>query len=286
MSVVGSLGTPGGRALAVRRHELIVARLRAQGSVRVAELAVALDVSEMTVRRDLDALAEQGVLDKVHGGATLRDERSVHEPGFAVKSLLHQDEKVAIGDAAASRVLPGTAIGITGGTTTFRLATAIGDVANLTVVTNCVHVAEHLHRFPRTDRTVVLIGGVRTPSDALVGPLAVQALSQLHLDSVFLGVHGMSVRGGFTTPNLAEAETNRAFVAATQRLIVLADHSKWNLTGMCTIAPLSAAAVLITDSAIRAEARAALHEACGEVIVAPVADGGSTAASTMPSREV
>jgi len=275
-----------GRALAVRRQELITSRLRAQGSVRVADLAVSLDVSEMTVRRDLDALAERGVLDKVHGGATLRDERSVHEPGFAAKSLLHRQEKDAIGLAAAALVRPGTAIGVTGGTTTFRLATAITDVANLTVVTNCVHVAEHLHRFPRADRTVVLIGGVRTPSDALVGPIAVQALSQLHLDSVFLGVHGMSVRGGFTTPNLAEAETNRAFVAATQELIVMADHSKWNLTGMCTIAPLAAAAVLVTDSSIRPDAEAALAESCGRLIVARAADSGLADGSRLPKWEV
>lgn len=275
-----------GRALAVRRQELITTRLRAQGSVRVADLAVALGVSEMTVRRDLDALAERGVLDKVHGGATLRDERSVHEPGFAAKSLLHREEKDAIGLAAATLVRPGTAIGITGGTTTFRLATAITDVANLTVVTNCVHVAEHLHRLPRADRTVVLIGGVRTPSDALVGPIAVQALSRLHLDSVFLGVHGMSTRAGFTTPNLAEAETNRAFVSATQELIVMADHSKWNLTGMCTIAPLSAAAVIVTDSSIRPEAEAVLAESCTRLVVAANVDSGRVDGSRLPEWEV
>jgi len=94
---------------------------------------------------------------------------------------------------------------------------------------------------------VWLTGGTRTPSDALVGPLAVQALASLHLDQVFMGVHGMTERAGFTTPNLLEAETNKAFVAAAERLIVLADHTKWNTVGLASIAPLDAADVVVTD---------------------------------------
>ena len=119
-----------------------------------------------------------------------------------------------------------------------QLAAQLGDIANLTVVTNCIRVAEVLRTRPRPDRTVVLTGGVRTPSDALVGPGRGQALRTLHLDMVFMGVHGMSERAGFTTPNLMEAETNRAFVDADQRLAVLADHTKWGVTGLSTIAPL------------------------------------------------
>ena len=96
-----------------------------------------------------------------------------------------------------------------------------------------------LHQHSRADRTVVLTGGVRTPSDALVGPVAVATLGSLHLDMVFMGVHGISERAGFTTPNLMEAETNRAFIASTEHLVVLADHTKWNVTGLSSIAPLA-----------------------------------------------
>jgi DeoR/GlpR family transcriptional regulator of sugar metabolism len=81
-------------------------------------------------------------------------------------------------------------------------------------------------------QTVVLAGGVRTPSDALVGPVTISALRQLHLDVVFLGVHGMDPHRGFTTPNLLEADVDRAFVDAAQRLVVIADHTKWGVVGL------------------------------------------------------
>jgi DeoR/GlpR family transcriptional regulator of sugar metabolism len=256
------------RALARQRHEVILAEVRRKGAVRVSELAILLSVSDMTVRRDLEALDETGLLAKVHGGATLRDERTTDEPGFEAKSLRNTREKHAIAMAAAALVRPGTAIGITAGTTTWQLAYHITEIPNLTVVTNSVQVADVLHHAQRSDRTVVLTGGVRTPSDALVGPVAVAALRSLHLDSVFMGVHGMSARAGFTTPNLMEAETNRAFVAATEHLVVLADHTKWGVTGLSSMAPLERAAILISDPGLSAAARVALDDAVGALVLA------------------
>jgi DeoR/GlpR family transcriptional regulator of sugar metabolism len=256
------------RALARQRHEVIVAEVRRRGAVRVSELATLLGVSDMTVRRDLEVLDDAGLVDKVHGGATLRDERTSDEPGFEAKSLRNTREKHAIALAAASLVRPGQAIGITAGTTTWQMAYHIVDIANLTVVTNSVRVADVLHQSRRDDRTVVLTGGVRTPSDALVGPVSVGALRSLHLDSVFMGVHGMSERAGFTTPTLMEAETNRAFVEATEHLVVLADHTKWGVTGLSSMAPLHRAAVLITDGGLPAPANAMLEEHIGRVVLA------------------
>jgi multiple sugar transport system ATP-binding protein len=116
------------------------------------------------------------------------------------------------------------------------------------VVTNSIRIADLLTQTPRPGRTVVLTGGTRTPSDALVGPIAVQALGTLHLDRVFMGVHGMSERAGFTTPNLLEAETNQAFVDAAEHLVVLADHTKWDVTGLATIARARRATTVITDA--------------------------------------
>ena len=106
------------------------------------------------------------------------------------------------------------------------------------MVTNSIPVADVFYRAGRPDQTVVLTGGMRTPSDALVGPVAVAAIGTLHVDLLFLGVHGMSERAGYTTPNLMEAEINRALVEAAERLVVLADHTKWGTVGISSIVPL------------------------------------------------
>ncbi|HEX4980267.1 MAG TPA: DeoR/GlpR family DNA-binding transcription regulator, partial [Ilumatobacteraceae bacterium] len=141
--------TTSGRTLAKQRHALILSEIREHGGARVAELASLLDVSDMTVRRDLDVLADAGLVTKVHGGATKPDQHSAEEPGFEAKSLRNTDEKSAIARLAAGLVTPGLAIGITAGTTTFRLAGELESVPNLTVVTNSIRVAEILTHKPR-----------------------------------------------------------------------------------------------------------------------------------------
>ena len=122
-------------------------------------------------------------------------------------------------------------------------------------MTNSIQVADVLRGSSQPDRTVVLTGGVRTPSDALVGPVAVQSLRSLHLDVVFLGVHGMADGPGFTTPNLTESETDRALVEAGRKLVVLADHTKWGIVGISTIADLDEADVVVTDDGMSDRAR-------------------------------
>ncbi|MEV4712925.1 DeoR/GlpR family DNA-binding transcription regulator [Micromonospora sp. NPDC049374] len=259
--------------LARQRHAAILDRVRVTGGVRVGELAAEFGVSDMTIRRDLDLLHERGLLAKVHGGATVAG--ATDEPGFQAKSVRQQAEKAAIAAHAAKLVRPGAAIALSAGTTTAELARQLVDVPALTVVTNSLPVADILHQRGRADQTVVLTGGVRTPSDALVGPLAVGAVRTLHLDLLFLGVHGITERTGFTTPNLTEAETNRALVAAADRLVVLADHTKWGTVGISAIADLGAADVLVTDDRLAPEARRLLTDRVGELIVVPVTEGGT-----------
>lgn len=256
--------------LATQRQELILEQVRADGAVRVSDLVARLGVSDMTVRRDLDVLARRRLVDKVHGGATAIEEPSTDEPGFTAKSSRQMGEKLAIARAAAALVRPGSAIGLSAGTTTHALAVALRDVPHLTVVTNSVPVADALEGPRRADRTVILTGGVRTPSEALVGPLAVHALRSLHLDAVFLGVHGMSAATGFTTPNLTEAETDRALVESGQRLIVLADHTKWGVVGISSIVGLGDADILVTDAGLGEQARTLLAAEVDELILAPL----------------
>jgi len=256
--------------LARQRQERILEALRASGGVRVSDLTEQLQVSYMTIRRDLDALAEQGLVEKVHGGATVASQRSAEEPGFEAKSFRERPEKEAIAAAAVGLVQPGTAIGVTAGTTTWTLARYLRDIPNLTVVTNSVPVSEVMRSSGRTDLSIVLTGGLRTPSDALVGPVADSAIRAMHVDLLFMGVHGMDERGGFTTPNLLESETNRALVRSARRLVVVADHTKWGIVGLSTIAALGEADVLVTDDRLGPEARATLGEHVGELIVASV----------------
>lgn len=256
--------------LARQRQARIVDEVRRHGGVRVSDLTSLLDVSDMTVRRDLEELDRRGLLQKVHGGAVLAS-NSAEEPGFEAKSVRERREKEALAAAAAAMVRPGQALAVSAGTTTRALATALSAVPDITVVTNSVRVAEAFEPTAGgSGQTVVLTGGVRTPSDALVGPLADAAIRSLHVDVLFLGVHGMDPAAGFTTPNLAEAETNRAFLGHAQKVIVVADHTKWRTVGLCTFGPLSAADVLVTDDGTDEEARMVLGESVGELVVAPV----------------
>jgi len=254
--------------LARQRQAYIVERVREDGGVRVADLVRELAVSDMTIRRDLEYLHERGLLEKVHGGATSVVGSAMFEPGFVAKSTLQLGEKQAIADAAAALVEPGMAIGISAGTTTFAIAQRLVAMPGLTVVTNSPPVADVLHQAGRADQTIILTGGVRTPSDALVGPFAVAALQSVHLDLAFMGVHGMDARSGFTTPNLLEAETDRVLVEAARRLVVVADHTKWGVVGLSTIVSLNQADVLITDPGLSPEVHEMLSSLVGQLIVA------------------
>jgi DeoR/GlpR family transcriptional regulator of sugar metabolism len=255
--------------LAGQRRMLIAEEVRRRGAVRVSELTALLGVSDMTIRRDLDVLAGSGQIEKVHGGATARAKQSTDEPGFEAKSHRQFREKEAIALAARRLVEPGQAIALGAGTTTWRLAHHLRDVPDLTVVTNSIQVAIVLQRDVRPDLTVVLTGGVRTPSDALVGPVAMAALRTLHVDALFTGVHGMTEEG-FSTPNLLEAETNWALISCAERVVAIADHTKWGVRGLSRFARPEEVDVLVTDSKLPAEARTILGEHIGEIVVAAV----------------
>jgi DeoR/GlpR family transcriptional regulator of sugar metabolism len=254
--------------LARLRQDRIVAEVRRRGGIRVSDLTALLDVSDMTIRRDLDRLARLGVLEKVHGGAILAG-RSAVEPTFDAKRSREQVEKAAIAVAAAGLVRPGSAIALSAGTTTWSLARELLTIPDLTVVTNSVNVADVLHAEAAADgRTVLLTGGVRTPSNALVGPIADAAIRSLHVDLLFLGTYGMDPDAGLTTPNLVEAQTNRTFVSAARRVVLVADHTKWRTVGLAAFGTLADVDVLVTDEALDAEACGVLKEHVGELVLA------------------
>lgn len=273
--------------LADQRRELILAEVERTGAIRISELTELLNVSDMTVRRDLEHLESRGWLRKVHGGAVL-SQSSVEESSFEDKSSLQQPAKRAIAARAAELIEPNTAIGLSAGTTTWMLARSLQMTGgSLSVVTNSTTVAEILAAGGGPGIRVVLTGGERTPSAALVGAIADRAIGSLHVDRLFLGVHGMDARAGFTCPNLAEAQTNQALINSARQVVVLADSTKWGVVGLANFGRLSAADILITDDGIPAEARRVLEDQVGKLIVVPVADGtlGKVFAGTSKRRE-
>ncbi|GAB4099036.1 DeoR/GlpR family DNA-binding transcription regulator [Sinomonas halotolerans] len=255
--------------LAAERHARIVHELEGREAVRVAELAAALGVSEMTIRRDIEHLEQQGLARRVHGGAARPADVGFAEPGFAAKIGHRPDAKEAIAARALELVRPGATIFVTAGTTTFALARLLATVPDLTVATNSIKVAEALGDPGHGVRTI-LTGGERTPSEALVGPLTTSTLAQLHVETCFMGVHGLHPRAGLTTPNMLEAEANRAAAGAAARLVVLADHSKYGLVSLATILPLDAVDTLVTDNQLSDAALEEVRQSVPDVVVADV----------------
>ncbi|CCI53952.1 DeoR/GlpR family DNA-binding transcription regulator [Nostocoides jenkinsii] len=289
--------------LASQRQARILQELGGSGAVRVADLVTTLGVSDMTVRRDIEALARRGLLERVHGGAVSLDQAhgltapapSSDEPGFVVKSRLMLEAKAAIAAEAAQLVAPGSSIAISAGTTTMALAAELRSVQGITIVTNSIPAAQLLADTAETaGQTVVLTGGTRTPSEALVGPIAVGALRTLHVDMLFLGVHGLDERAGLTTPNLVEAETNRALIDCARTVCVTADHTKWGVVGLGTIVALDRVDILVTDTGLSRRAVDVVSEHVDKIILAEVptpsprtpdaAGGGCGMRTTTPSR--
>lgn len=241
--------------LAPERQARILQELQLHEAVRVADIAASLHVSEMTIRRDIEALDHNGLARKIHGGAMRLARLSALEPGFSSNADKELEAKTAIAHEALTLIKPNMTLALTGGTTTYQLAVALASelarFAHLTVVTNSLKIAELLYQKQAgADATVIVIGGERTPSEALVGPIARSALRGLNTDLCFMGVHGIDADRGLTSPNLLEAETNTAFIEATGRLVVLADNTKFQLRSLATIAPLAAVDTIVTDDGV------------------------------------
>ena len=275
--------------LATQRQELILAAVREHGAARVSDLVVDLGVSDMTIRRDIAELARAGLVRRGHGGAVAPEgTRASDEPGFEIKVEHAGPQKTAVARAAHADLEPGQTVALSAGSTTYRLAELIAQDATLrpfTVVTNGVRIAEVLHRAaaPR-DLEVVLTGGVRTPSDALVGRIADAALAMLRVDRAFLGVHGLD-ESGLTTPNLAEAATDRALMGCAAATTVLADHTKWGTVGLAKIADLDEVDLVVMDDDAPAAARRLLTDRLQTVVVDERAPATDAIRTTHPEVE-
>lgn len=243
------------------------------GSVHVDQVVAELQISPATARRDLDALADQQLITRTRGGASAN--KTTGEVPLRTRQARQWREKSAIGSRAASLVNPGEIVGFNGGTTTTAAAYELGvrvaaheafSVHAITVVTNAVNIANDLTIRPQV--RVVCTGGVaRTRSYELVGPLASMILPSIHIDTLFLGVTAINTTTGLYTHAEDEASINAALVQAANRTIVLADHTKFDVTAFARICPLDEVDLLITNELTSRAALDAIAEHGVEVMI-------------------
>lgn len=242
--------------------------VRQQGSVQVAALANRFGVSLQTVRKDLRFLAERGVMARAYGGAIASSAvgGAPAEPAYEAKRTVHLDDKRRIGKRAAMLVKPGDTITIDSGTTGIQLAEALPDI-DATVVTNDFGVLAALT--PKRNIRIVTLGGeLRRKNMAFYGGLTVEALDDLHVDKLFLGVDGFDLVRGITTHYEPEAMLNRKMVEAANEVIAITDSSKFGKVCLHRIIAVSELDTLITDTGAPEDIRLAAGQLGFELLLA------------------
>ena len=227
------------------RRRAIVEALRLDGRVLVPELAKRFRTSQVTIRKDLEALHATGAIHRTHGGALPAREGALEDPTLREKEKLHRAEKIQIAAAAAQMVEEGQVVILDSGTTTTAIARALRQHRNLTIVTNAVNIAAEL---TGSSLDVILTGGtLRKNSFSLVGPIAEETLRRLNADILFLGVDGFDVHYGLSTPNLLEAKVNRTMMDVARIVVAVCDSSKFGRRSLSLISPPSVIHRIITD---------------------------------------
>jgi DeoR family transcriptional regulator of aga operon len=234
-----------------QRYQEILAALRETGSIGVEELSARLNVSAVTIRRDLDDLEQQGLLNRTHGGAVsghpLFYEHFKRDRSFMEQVNRLADEKRRIGLAAAEMIRPGETIAVTPGTTTAEIIRGLPLNANITVVTNTVNIAMELAK--RKDVDVFVTGGhLRGDWFSLVGASAVQGLDNLLIHTLFVGADGLDAEWGASCHNAEEAEFNAALLKRARRRIGVVDHTKFGEVAGWRICDTTALHTIVTDS--------------------------------------
>jgi DeoR/GlpR family transcriptional regulator of sugar metabolism len=245
---------------AQRRQEIL--RAVRSGTAHVSDLAESFGVSEMTVRRDLGALAADGKLERVHGGAV----DSGAEPGFSQIEVERFDIKDRLGRAAAAMVQDGMTVMIDIGTSTLQMARHLHG-RKITVVTTNLAVVEEL--LPDPDIELVLPGGiVRRNYRSLVGVLAEDSLRQIKSDVLFLGTSGVDLELGVWDTTMVEVPIKRLMIAGAAEVVLIADAAKFSMTGMVRVCGPESISYIVTDAPLPASARSAVDAAGIEVTVA------------------
>jgi len=249
-----------------QRQARIRERLESNLAVSNTELVELLGVSEATIRRDLELLEKQGILERTHGGAIL-SQRIKLEPEYATRALAHPEEKISIGATAAALIEEGDTIFVNSGTTATQVIRHIPSGMRVAVVTNNLTAALEVRQ---ASFELILLGGtLHPPSNAVVGHFATENLRRMNANKTFIGADGISLKYGYTVPSNPEADLVRLMIERTHgSVIVVADHSKWGVVSNFEVAKIDEVHFLVTDDKFSARARAELEARNIKVIIA------------------
>jgi DeoR family transcriptional regulator of aga operon len=251
----------------VERRKGILDQLNETGQVLVHELSKEFDVSEVTIRKDLDQLEKKNTLIRARGGAIRRDGSVGIEYSLSEKDKLNSNEKSRIGKKAAQLINEHDTIIIDSGTTTMEVAKNLAHFKDITVICNALNIISQIIQFNSVN--LIIPGGyLRRNSLSLSGPLAEKNLQNLYVDKVFIGVDGFDTKHGIYTPNIEEAYFNEIMIKTSKEVIVVCDSSKFlrrSLAYICDIAKINC---VVTDNGIHDEDRNRLEEAGIKVIIA------------------
>jgi len=253
------------RLTAQRRAEISVL-LEQVRTVRVADLSKKLEVSEVTIRSDLDAMAREGLLIRHHGGAIAHSNLKL-ATAFEKRAFEHQEQKSTIGRAAADLVQDGSTILLDAGSTIMEFAKCLNERKPLTVVTNALNVAAHVGA--TAEINVILIGGsLSRETISTVGTLAERDLQSLMVDCAFLGAHAFNVVAGIADPFLEIARVKKAMMACARQKVLLADSSKWDRPAFAKVAPLTEIDIIVSDDGLPEAVRREIEDAGVRLIIA------------------
>jgi len=234
--------------------------------VTVGELSGQFDVSEATIRRDLEELDGLGWVQRTHGGA-VRVERAARELPILERMQEDSAEKGRIGQAAADLIQDGETIFFGSGATVMEVARRLRREIRLTVITNSLPVVNHLADYPLIE--LIVIGGMFRPSElSMVGHIAEHALGEFRAHRVFMGMHAIDLRHGFSNDYLPETMTDRAILAIAPKVVVVADHQKFGRVSSALVGPLTCAHTIVTGVEAAPEFVQALRDLGIEVIQA------------------
>ena len=229
--------------ITAERHQIILDLLSRTGVVDLQSLVQRTKSSESTIRRDLALLEEQGLLKRIHGGATLPYSK-IDEPNMQDKSSKNLHDKQLIAEAAASMIREGDCIYLDAGTTVSEMIPYLTN-KNIVIVTNGVM---HVDALTTANITTYLIGGrIKANTKAIVGSVAQENLKQFRFDKCFLGMNGIDVKFGFTTPDPEEAVLKKIAMELAEETFVLADKSKFTETFFAKVAEIEKAGIITTN---------------------------------------